>query len=94
MVEIRWHERGGLLLVNTVHGELPIRPPDGVIQRHDRGALKIYYDYYAIISTFPGMASMLTASVGDPLDYLQKLEHARTVEGTSYIHVFAPCPVG
>ncbi|MFZ4802239.1 MAG: pyruvate synthase subunit beta, partial [Chlorobium sp.] len=28
------------------------------------------------------------------LDYLRKLEHARTVEGTSYIHVFAPCPVG
>jgi pyruvate ferredoxin oxidoreductase beta subunit len=35
-----------------------------------------------------------TASIGYPQDFLNKLEKASRVEGTSYIHVMAPCPTG
>lgn len=35
-----------------------------------------------------------TASVGYPEDFLKKLEKAKECEGTSFIHVMAPCPTG
>lgn len=35
-----------------------------------------------------------TASVGYIQDFLNKLTKAKEVEGTSYIHVYAPCPTG
>ena len=41
-----------------------------------------------------GIDYAATASVGYPLDYLRKLDYASKVDGTSYIHVFAPCPIG
>ena len=41
-----------------------------------------------------GIDYAATAIIGYPLDYLRKLEYASKVDGTSYIHVFAPCPVG
>lgn len=41
-----------------------------------------------------GIPYAATASVGYPEDYLAKLEKAKNTEGTSYIHVMAPCPTG
>ena len=35
-----------------------------------------------------------TASVGYIQDFVNKVEKARNIDGTSYIHVYAPCPTG
>ena len=35
-----------------------------------------------------------TASVGHPQDYIRKIAKAKAHNGTSYIHVIAPCPTG
>ncbi len=35
-----------------------------------------------------------TASVGYPMDYVEKVKKALSVEGPSYIHVLTPCPTG
>jgi pyruvate ferredoxin oxidoreductase beta subunit len=41
-----------------------------------------------------GIAYAATASVGFISDLLNKVEKAKKIDGTSYIHVFAPCPTG
>jgi len=35
-----------------------------------------------------------TASVAYPVDLVQKVEKARTIRGTRFIHILAPCPPG
>lgn len=40
------------------------------------------------------IAYAATASVGYLEDYMMKVEKAKSVKGTSYIHVLAPCPTG
>jgi pyruvate ferredoxin oxidoreductase beta subunit len=35
-----------------------------------------------------------TASIGSIPDYIRKVEKAKNTDGTSYIHVAAPCPTG
>ncbi len=35
-----------------------------------------------------------TASLGFPLDFIKKVEKAKTKKGFRYLHVLAPCPVG
>ncbi len=41
-----------------------------------------------------GIDYAATASVGYIQDFLNKINKAKSVVGTSYIHVFAPCPTG
>jgi len=41
-----------------------------------------------------GIEYAATASVGYIQDLLQKISKAKSVDGTSYLHVFAPCPTG
>jgi pyruvate ferredoxin oxidoreductase beta subunit len=41
-----------------------------------------------------GIPYAATASVGNIPDLLRKVNKAKEVAGTSYIHVFAPCPTG
>ncbi len=41
-----------------------------------------------------GIPYAATASVGYPEDFLAKVEKAMNTDGTSYIHVMAPCPTG
>lgn len=41
-----------------------------------------------------GIPYAATASVGYLSDFLKKVERARDVRGTRFIHVMAPCPVG
>jgi len=41
-----------------------------------------------------GIQYAATASIGYPHDFLNKLQKASEVDGTSYIHVMAPCPTG
>lgn len=35
-----------------------------------------------------------TASIGNIPDYIRKVEKAKNTDGTSYIHIAAPCPTG
>ena len=41
-----------------------------------------------------GIDYSATASVGYIQDFINKIQKASKVDGTSYIHVFAPCPTG
>jgi pyruvate ferredoxin oxidoreductase beta subunit len=41
-----------------------------------------------------GIDYAATASIGYIQDFLDKIQKASTVDGTSYIHVYAPCPTG
>ena len=63
------------------------------VGQRQRGAVSRKKPMFEIVAAH-GIDYAATASVGYPLDYLRKLEHARHVDGTSYIHVFSPCPVG
>ncbi|MDR3305560.1 MAG: pyruvate synthase subunit beta [Clostridiales Family XIII bacterium] len=46
------------------------------------------------IAAAHGIAYAATASVGYLNDYMDKIAKAKTIRGTKYIHVIAPCPVG
>lgn len=46
------------------------------------------------IAAAHGIDYAATASVGYIQDFINKVQKASKVEGTSYIHVFAPCPTG
>ena len=41
-----------------------------------------------------GIPYAATASIGYLPDFMRKVERARDVKGTRYIHVIAPCPTG
>jgi len=41
-----------------------------------------------------GIKYAATASIGYPRDFMNKIQKAREVDGTSYIHVYASCPTG
>lgn len=41
-----------------------------------------------------GIDYAATASVGYVHDFMRKINKAKSVRGTAYIHVFAPCPTG
>jgi pyruvate ferredoxin oxidoreductase beta subunit len=58
-----------------------------------RGTLTRKKNMFEIVAAH-GIDYAATASVGYPHDYLKKIHKAKSVKGTSYIHVFAPCPTG
>ena len=35
-----------------------------------------------------------TATMGNPLDLMDKIKKAKTIKGTRFIHTLAPCPTG
>ena len=41
-----------------------------------------------------GIPYVATASAGYPMDLYEKLQKAKTIKGTKYIHVHSPCPPG
>lgn len=41
-----------------------------------------------------GIPYAATASIGDIGDFINKVQKASEIKGTSYIHVIAPCPIG
>ena len=61
--------------------------------QHLRGTLTQKKNLFEIVAAH-GIEYAATASVGYPQDYLNKINKAKSVSGTSYIHVFAPCPTG
>jgi pyruvate ferredoxin oxidoreductase beta subunit len=58
-----------------------------------RGTVTRKKEMFEIVAAH-GIEYAATASVGYPQDYLNKVNKAKSVDGTSYIHVFAPCPTG
>ena len=47
-----------------------------------------------VIVAAHGIPYAATASLGYPEDFMAKVEKAMNTDGTSYIHVMAPCPTG
>ncbi|PKU21668.1 thiamine pyrophosphate-dependent enzyme [Telmatospirillum siberiense] len=46
------------------------------------------------IAAAHGVPFAATASVGYPTDFLRKVEIAGSIDGPSFLHVYAPCPTG
>lgn len=61
--------------------------------RNLRGSQTRKKNMFEIVAAH-GIDYAATASVGYVQDLLNKISKAKGVEGTSYIHVFAPCPTG
>jgi len=57
------------------------------------GSTSVKKDMFDIVAAH-NIAYAATASVGNIPDYIRKVEKASKVQGTSYIHVAAPCPTG
>ncbi len=58
-----------------------------------RGTLTQKKNMFEIVAAH-GIEYAATASVGYVQDFLNKVQKASQIDGTSYIHVFAPCPTG
>lgn len=58
-----------------------------------RGSVTQKKNMFEIVAAH-GIDYAATASVGYVQDFLNKIQKASQVEGTSYIHVYAPCPTG
>lgn len=58
-----------------------------------RGNVKLKKNMFEIVAAH-GIPYAATASVGYLQDFIDKVQKASTVQGTSYIHVVAPCPTG
>lgn len=57
------------------------------------GSITMKKNMFEIVAAH-GIAYAATASVGYLEDLLMKVEKAKNTKGTSYIHIFAPCPTG
>lgn len=57
------------------------------------GATKMKKNMFEIVAAH-GIEYAATASIGYPEDYMKKVSRAAQCEGTSYIHVMAPCCTG
>lgn len=60
---------------------------------HIHGSKNIKKDMFDIVAAHR-IKYAATASMGNIPDYIKKVEKASKVQGTSYIHVAAPCPTG
>jgi pyruvate ferredoxin oxidoreductase beta subunit len=58
-----------------------------------RGTITQKKNMFEIVAAH-GIDYAATASIGYIQDFINKVQKASQVEGTSYIHVFAPCPTG
>ncbi|WP_283591898.1 thiamine pyrophosphate-dependent enzyme [Clostridium butanoliproducens] len=58
-----------------------------------RGSMTKKKNMFEIVAVH-GIKYAATASVGYLQDFINKVKKAAEVDGTSYIHVVAPCPVG
>ena len=58
-----------------------------------RGNLRPKKNLFEIVAAH-GIPYAATASVGYLNDFMRKVEKAKQIKGTKYIHVLAPCPTG
>ena len=61
--------------------------------RNVHGCLTQKKNMFEIVAAH-GIPYAATASVGYLNDFVRKVERARDIKGTRYIHVMAPCPTG
>lgn len=61
--------------------------------KNSHGCLTQKKNVFEIIAAH-GLPYAATASVGYMSDFLKKLERAKGIRGTRFIHVIAPCPTG
>ena len=61
--------------------------------KNAHGCLTQKKNVFEIIAAH-GLPYAATASVGYMSDFLKKLERAKDIHGTRFIHVIAPCPTG
>lgn len=57
------------------------------------GSANVKKDMFDIVAAHK-IKYAATASLGNIPDYIRKIEKASKIQGTSYIHVAAPCPTG
>ncbi|MDM8535042.1 thiamine pyrophosphate-dependent enzyme, partial [Clostridiaceae bacterium HSG29] len=57
------------------------------------GSITMKKNMFEIVAAHD-IAYAATASVGYLEDFMRKVQKAKETEGTSYIHIFAPCPTG
>ena len=74
-----------IIAAAEITGAQAIHPGYGFLSENAR---------FAEIVAAHGIPYAATASLGYPEDYLAKVEKAMNTDGTSYIHVMAPCPTG
>ncbi len=58
-----------------------------------RGNLRPKKNLFEIVAAH-GIPYAATASVGYLNDFIRKVEKAKQIKGTKYIHILAPCPTG
>ena len=73
--------------------DIGLQALSGAIDRND-DILYICYDNEAYMNTGIQKPYAATASVGYLNDFMRKVEKAKQIKGTKYIHVLAPCPTG
>ena len=61
--------------------------------KNSHGCLTQKKNVFEIVAAH-GLPYAATASVGYMNDFLKKLERAKGIHGTRFIHVIAPCPTG
>ena len=74
----------------TPYGTRTTTSPAG---RNLPGSIRPKKNMFEIVAAH-GIPYAATASIGYPQDYLNKLEKAKNTDGTSFIHILAPCPTG
>ncbi|MCC8027596.1 MAG: thiamine pyrophosphate-dependent enzyme [Clostridium sp.] len=74
----------------TPYGMKTTNTPAG---KNIHGSRNVKKRVFEIIAAH-GIPYAATASLGYPEDYIHKVEKAMNTEGTSFIHVLAPCPTG
>lgn len=74
----------------TPYGATTTTTPAGT---HMHGNFRDKKDLFAIALAH-GISYAATASIGYAEDFMQKVQTAKGIRGTKYIHVIAPCPTG
>ncbi|HEY5586925.1 MAG TPA: thiamine pyrophosphate-dependent enzyme [Ruminiclostridium sp.] len=74
----------------TPYGARTTTTPPG---DHIHGSTNNKKDMFEIVAAHH-IKYAATASIGNIPDYIRKVEKAKNINGTSYIHVAAPCPTG
>ncbi len=74
----------------TPYGARTTTTPPG---EHIHGSRNNKKDMFEIVAAHH-IKYAATASIGNIPDYIRKVEKAKNTNGTSYIHIAAPCPTG
>jgi pyruvate ferredoxin oxidoreductase beta subunit len=84
---------GGQRSGTTPFGAATTTTPVGSVVKGESRPMELRKDVPEIMIAH-GAPYVATASIGYPLDLIDKVKKAATVRGPSYVHVFASCPAG